>query len=190
MRRNVIIAMILLMSTGLSQNYTSCVDPLNIQQNFSILVNGNNTNISVTTACQYGCDQTIGICKSPEVGSSAVGLTALAFFTVMCFWLSHFFKNKPSIDVEGNLIEMSMWQDLGSMAFLFTGLISLWFTLSYTASTMLGFNSAPLNSIANAVIAASSVYGYIIWVVIIVFVLAFFMHYIRQSTKPIEEELF
>jgi hypothetical protein len=169
-----VIALLLILSTGLSlQNYTACIDSANLQQNFSILVNNNQTNISVATVCQYGCDTSINKCKIIDSGYLLSTIMVLIFFTTAMFWLSHFFRRKN----EGDEYDATK-AGLG-LLFMIIGMLGLFGLFIYAGSIVTGYDSSFLVNGVSMMNALSNIWGLVIGV----FVLMVFVFYIMTVVR-------
>lgn len=170
-----VIALLLLMSIGLSlENYTGCVDSSNMQQNFSIVVNGNNTNISVTTACQYGCDTDTKKCKVIDSGYLMATIMVLIFFTAAMFWLSHFFKKKN----EGDEYDATK-AGLG-LLFMVIGMLGLFGLFIYAGSIVTGYDSSFLSNGVSMMNALSNIWGLVIGAFIMMVVIFYLVTVVRD----------
>jgi len=174
MRYNLIIAMALLMSVGFSQNMTSCTDSLNQQQNFSILVNGNNTNISVTTACQYGCDQVLNKCKTSDFTFAGIVAGSILGFIALMFWLSHYFKAK---EPENESIPTVTF----STIFLMIGLMSILGLFLYIGSIASGFDDTFIKDSSNFIGSFGSFWGLFMAAFLILLVAFFIIRTLKEG---------
>lgn len=172
MRRNVILILALMMAVGFSQNYTSCIDTLNQQQNFSIIVNGNNTNISVATACQYGCDQKLGQCRTIDANYGVIVTATFIFFIVMVFWLSNHFKPREE--------EMDYSKIGLSFLFLVFGMVLTLGLLLYVGSIGAGYVSSFITDSSNMILGVGNIWGVLIGVFIF-FIAIFFLNGIVKN---------
>jgi hypothetical protein len=170
----VAIILALLAVTGFSQNYTACIDASNMQQNFSISVNNNMTNVSITTSCQFGCDMDQGKCNTPDFGFAGLIIVGLLSFTIIMFWLSHYFK--PDEDDEYPIPSITF-----STIFLLLGLLGILGMFFYLGTVALGYNSSFLNNSTNFIGSMVEFWGIFILVFVIMLVAFFVIRLIRYG---------
>ena len=171
--KKIMLAMMLVIGIGLSGNYSTCIDDSNVQQNFSIDVNGNMTNISVESSCPYGCDTDRGKCKTFDSGFGIIATLVIIFFTITMFWLSHFFKQKN--DEETDVPKAGL-----GLIFMFLGLLGLFGVLIFAGTMVAGYDSSFLTTSSEWMLALSNIWGLVIGAFVMIIVIFFLMNIVRD----------
>lgn len=173
MRGNLIIAMVLLLTTGFAQNYTACIDDFNQQQNFTLLVNDNQTNISVTTACQYGCDSGTQKCRTLDAGYGLITIIVIMFFIAAMFWISHFLKRKENEDEDVPKATLSL-------VFMLLGMTGLLGLFVYAGGMVAGFDSHFLEVGAGMMYSLSNIWILVLIVFPVIIMVFFLIRVVRD----------
>lgn len=172
--KKMVLALMLVIGIGFSANYSACMDDSNVQENFSIDVNGNLTNISVESSCQYGCDVDRGKCKTFDSGFGIIATLVIIFFTITMFWLSNFFKQKKDDD-ETDVPTASL-----GLIFLFLGLLGLFGVLIFAGTMVAGYDSSFLASGSEWMMALSNIWGVVIGAFVMLIVVFFIVNLIKD----------
>lgn len=156
---------IVLASTGYSVTYTACVNNVTISENISV----NNTMVPTLYDCPNGCDVTNGRCYDVDWGYALLGVLAFIVFICSMFWISNYFKPKPSKNTEmhpdGTVTEgeeMNLFMYIVSFGFLCAGLLILGFLLSFIGGLTTGFShNAGTATISSSLYSFSSLWFFL-----------------------------
>jgi len=169
-----IIAMLLIMCSGMAvENYTTCIDANNAQQNFTINNNGNTTTISVIGACKYGCDLTMNKCNEVDYTYLLAVIIGFIVAIIVSFWLAKHFR---SGDKDQDFSGISL-----GFIFLMLGIFLTLGLLLYISGSVTGFNSSFLNSSSDMMLSISNIWGIIIIVLGFFLVLFFLTGFVKNK---------
>ena len=173
MKNKIWLAMIMICGLGLSSSYTACINSVTAQQNFSVLVNGNETNISITTDCQYGCDQAIGKCNTIDAGYGMITTISIIVFIVVMFWISHFLKRKETEEEDVPKATMSL-------VFMLLGMTGLLGLLVYVGGLVTGYDSGFLQVGAGMMSSFSNIWAIVLTVFPMIIVVFYLIRLVRD----------